>query len=101
MVSIKKSKIDYVKDKFHWKSNEPDLYNYGTYRLGLTSEEIDDYLRARSGKMMIKSLRKKFNEIAGCNTMAVAPTGESLMYHHDVHRYADVLFRKTQGTYFD
>jgi len=83
-----------------------DLQNYGTFRKGLTTEEIKDYLRARGNTLNVKRLYKKFCDIAGCNTMGgftceKCGDSKSLFYRHDVLRFSDVLFGKTKGTYFD
>jgi len=85
--------------------NQPKLENYGQYTHGLTSEEIDDYLRVRARKLNVKTLRKKFEDIAGVNTVAVhiCPScGKQiyLMYRHDVKRFADKLFLNKE-TYWD
>jgi len=68
--------------------------------MGLTSNEIKDYLRVEPNTLAISKLYKKFGDIAGCNTGSVAPTGEFLMYRHDVERFADKLFLGKE-TYFD
>lgn len=82
------------------KNNEIDIYDFGAYRYGLTTEEIDEYLRQRTGKKRVKLLHKKFSKIAGVNTMAVGPQGQSLMYRHDVKRFADALLLNIP-TYWD
>ena len=78
------------------------LENYGDYRMGLTSEEIQRYLEARchTEKKNIKDVYSLFNKIAGVNTMAVGPQGQCLMYRHDVKRFADELLLGKE-TYFD
>lgn len=95
------TELEKIKFGFRFEKNEPNIWNYGVYRLGLTREEIKNYIRARANKMDVDDLLEKFNEIAGCNTMAGTPDGKCLMYRHDVIRYADVLFGKTDYTYFD
>ena len=97
---MKISQLTRILYKFYIKHGKLDISNYGVYRLGLTSEEIICYLQARANKINIKRLYKKFNRIAGCNTCAVAPNGEHLMYRWDVERFADALFNGT-ATYFD
>ena len=77
-----------------------NIEQFGDYRMGLCNEEIDQYLKARNVKN-IKNVNKKFSRIAGCNTVAVGPQGQSLMYRWDVKRFADVLFGVTKFTYFD
>lgn len=71
--------------------NKINIYDFGAYNMGLAEEEINEYLKYRTGKKGVKLLRKKFDKIAGCNTMAVGPQGQLLMYRHDVKRFADVL----------
>jgi hypothetical protein len=89
------------------KDNLPDLEQFGKYREGLTSEEIVEYLRQvynivakKKRKICPPKIVKQFNEIAGVNTCAVGPGGESLMYRHDIQRFAGKLFFN-QETYFD
>jgi len=86
-----------------------DIYHYGVYRRGLTSEEIKRYLKIRARtdskvKKSVKTLAKQFNKVAGINTGAVEfledKTPVSLMYRHDVKRFADKLFLGKE-TYFD
>jgi hypothetical protein len=91
-------------DQFYFEkdSGKPDLHNYGKFRLGLTSEEVSNYLTVRAwqhSKKFSKKLEKKYQEIAGCNTCAVVD-GIVLHYRHDVERFADALF-DGKGTYFD
>lgn len=95
-----KSKIKQLRANFYFKDGKPDLATYGVYRIGLTSSEIEDYLKVRGNTLNIIKLRKKFNDVAGCNTMGIAPTGESLMYRWDVERFAEKLFNN-KPTYFD
>ena len=77
-----------------------DIIKVGKYKIGLTSEEIDQFLKIVSKKKHIKRLRKKFNGIAGVNTMGVSPHGEPLMYRYDVLRFTlKLLYGFT--TYFD
>ena len=104
----KMSKLERVRAKFYYDDcddPEPELRSYGTYRLGLTREEIKDYLRARANKIRVEKLYKEFCKIAGVNTMGVYTCPDcgmhkSLMYRHDVKRFADVLF-KGIPTYWD
>lgn len=86
--------------------NNIKIYSYGVYKKGLTRDEIKNYLRARSGKYAVANLYKKFVKIAGVNTMSMyscscCDFNTSLMYHHDVERFANVLFGVTTSTYFD
>ena len=88
-----------------------DLKQYGDYRLGLSTEEVDEYLRcrarnyARYKKCSTPRLRTLFNKMAGVNTMAVispkyCKKSIVLMYRYDVKRFADKMFLGTL-TYFD
>lgn len=89
-----------------------DINRYGIYRQGLTPKEIKNYLKIlskttaliRFSKLTTKELYRKFVKIAGVNTMALVtlPDGtvNSLMYRHDVKRFADGLFLG-KSTYFD
>lgn len=96
------NKLEKIKFRFRFiEEGEPDLKSYGVYRLGLLSEEINEYLMARTNSLNVKRLRKRFDEIAGRNTCACTPDGRMLMYRWDVQRFADVLFKKTKETYFD
>ena len=91
-------------DKFYFDkdSGKPDINNYGKYRLGLTHEEVFDYLCVRAfqlNKKFGKREQKKYNELAGANTCAVVD-GIVLSYRHDILRYADCFFNGT-STYMD
>lgn len=84
-----------------------DINHFGDYRMGLTDKEIMLYLCNRAAikrnkyyNMSLNKIYKIFCEIAGCNTGAVGPNGECLMYRHDVERFADQMFDGTP-TYFD
>lgn len=102
MTNHRISKLQRVRNRFYYyeQSSTPDIKDYGTYRMGLTADEIKDYLRVRADKLAVAKLYKKFCNIAGCNTGSMAPTGEFLMYRHDVERFADKLFLGKE-TYFD
>lgn len=81
----------------------PSVYDFGAFNKGLTQDEIDLYLKVRANTTNIAHLRKKFNNVAGCNTCPVEIVhGKEvvLMYRHDVKRFADRLFDGTP-TYFD
>jgi hypothetical protein len=77
-----------------------DINEFGDYRLGLTGHEIEDYLYCRAPRRNQIKLRKDFVKVAGINTGAVTSTGMSLLYRHDVKRFADVVLLKKK-TYFD
>ena len=76
---------------------EIDITKFGKYKDGLTSAEINKYLRMRTKK---KNIRTQFNDAAGCNTCAIGPDGQRLMYRWDVQRFADVVLLN-KPTYFD
>jgi len=85
----------------------PDLDKFGKHPEGLTGDEIIEYLtyvyNSVTGKdvdVCPSGIVEKFYSIAGANTVAVGPKGESLMYRHDVKRFVDKLFFNTD-TYFD
>lgn len=90
-----------------------DIYQFGKYRLGLTDDEIKEWLKLRWNELSltknkpIKKINKatwdKFQKIAGVNTMAVIQNGHKkivLMYRHDVERFTDKLYLNKK-TYFD
>jgi len=88
-----------------------DLKQFGDYRLGLSTEEVDEYLRcrarksARYKKWSTPRLRTLFNKVAGINTMAVifpkcCKKTVVLTYRWDIKRFADKMFLGTL-TYFD
>ena len=99
-------KLEIIKSKFNYIDNEPDIYSFGLFRVGLTGQEIKEYLQARANKLNVSGLIKKFYEIAGINTVGVytcysCKKSTYLMYRHDVLRFAHILFGKTKYTYFD
>lgn len=94
------NKLDRLNAKFSYLNGKPDLEYYGAYRMGLTGDEIKDYLRVRANTFAISKIYKKFVNIAGCNTMSITPDGKGLMFRHDVERYADKLFLNKE-TYWD
>jgi hypothetical protein len=90
-----------------------DINEFGKYRLGLTTEEIKEWLKLRYNEILswrgkpIKKINNaiwnKFCQIAGCNTEATIQEGYkkiTLMYRHDVERFTDVLY-EGKTTYFD
>jgi hypothetical protein len=77
-----------------------NIHEFGAYRMGLCDKEIEYYLSIRTDTKNVKNLIKKFNKIAGVNTMAVGPQGQSLMYRWDVERFTERLLSGTP-TYFD
>jgi hypothetical protein len=100
------SKLKYAKSRFSYdEEGTPELKYYGQFMHGLTNEEIKDYLRVRANKSRIETIYKKFCDIAGVNTVAIYQCPNcremrTLMYRHDVQRFADVLFLGVP-TYFD
>jgi hypothetical protein len=92
-----------------------DIYIYGKYEEGLTGEEIKFYISERYNEQqgfnviktftnpILKKLERKFNKIAGCNTMSCKMINGKLtplMFRHDVERFCGVLF-ENKSTYFD
>lgn len=95
------------------KNNMIDINDFGKYRLGLTNDEIKEWLKLRWNELLswrgkpIKKINKatwnKFWEIAGINTMAGVKEGKkviALMYRHDCERFTNKLFLNRK-TYFD
>jgi len=101
------NKLEKIQSKFYTtKEGELDLAHYGQYKMGLTTNEIKDYLIVRSGKLNIEKLYKKFVDISGVNTVAIYTCPDCkkktvLIYRHDVQRFSNVLFGITKETYFD
>jgi len=100
----KMSKLEKAKFKFG-QGEQPDLTYFGQYSMGLTGEEIKDYLRVLTNKENVEKVYLKFCDVAGVNTMGIytcEKCGESfpLMYRHDVRRFAEALLNGTP-TYFD
>jgi hypothetical protein len=104
-------KLEELKLYFNFKNTGvPDINHYGNFRLGLTDKEISNYLFVRAnGKVKIPDLKKAFYKVAGVNTCALIETTCSsckkksnitLMYRHDVERFADVMFLN-KPTYWD
>ena len=77
-----------------------DIDNFGAYTMGLCDEEIEQYLGIRFNTLNTKAIIKRFNKAAGCNTCAVGPQGQVLMYRHDVLRFY-LLIAEGRSTYFD
>ena len=95
------SMLNKLKFQFYYTpEGELDLNSYGTYRQGLTGDEIKDYLRVRANTLKIERLYKKFSDISGCNTGCATPDGKFLMYRWDVLRFANKLFNGKE-TWFD
>ncbi len=86
------------------KPDKLDIESFGDYRIGLTLDEIKEYLAIRCQEHNLdidaKKMYKRFSEIAGSNTMAVTRDGKVLMYRWDVKRFADKMFLNKE-TYFD
>jgi len=77
-----------------------DLELFGAYKWGLIDEEIKTYLKERARSKRLGKLYIQFSNIAGVNTCAMGPQGQTLMYRHDVKRFADKLF-DGKATYWD
>lgn len=87
----------------YYSDGTPDIFSYGDFKAGVTSAEIDEYLRVFLNKTKVGNDRKKFNKVAGCNTCPVVIVeGNSigLMYRHDVERFARKMILGT-ATYWD
>jgi len=97
MVKSNKSQIQQVKDRFYWKDGKPCLSSYGVFNRGLTREEVQDYLRARAGRMIINKVEAAFWDL-GCGSTGAVERLEGkeyfLTYRHDVEHWADVIFDK-------
>jgi hypothetical protein len=92
-----------------------NVEDFGIYKMGMTREEIRDYLITRYNEKTVKNQKSKyinparlmikFAIIAGANTQAAVQCPGckkmvSLMYRYDVERFSDQLFDGTK-TYFD
>lgn len=87
----------------YYSDGTPDIYSYGAFKDGVTSEEITHYLMVFLNKVNVTSDQKRFNKIAGCNTCPLAIVNEQnvfLMYRHDVERFARKMILGTK-TYWD
>ena len=70
---------------------------------GLTTDEIDDYLRVRTNTMNISSVRRRLNNVlCGSTCPCVNVNGQELIliYRHDVLRFVDKILDNVP-TYFD
>lgn len=83
-------------------SKKIDIEDFGVFRMGLSSDDVRAYLRARAGRKQIPDLIRKFNKEFGCQTCPVADfkiKGKRqiviLMYRHDVEHVADFIFNGT------
>jgi hypothetical protein len=79
------------------------LTGYGAFERGLTSAEIDDYLRVRTNSMNVGGVRRKLNnKLCGSTCPVVNVNGSEvlLIYRHDVSRFVDSILDGTP-TYFD
>ena len=95
----KQTLLEQAKFSLHMENSEDDLglSKFGRFTIGLTHDEIKDYLRVRANQSGVERLYKKFCKIAGVNTMGMYTCPKcgdhrSLMYRHDVKRFADVMF---------
>lgn len=84
----------------------PDIYSYGEFKNGVTSDEVKNFLRVYLGQLddrRFKAAMKKYDDKFGAQTCAVAHVNGqdvTLYYRHDVTRIADAAFRNIP-TYFD
>lgn len=109
-----KQTLDNLRSQFKYdEKGRPDIYSYGAFKAGLTDEEINDYLRVRTGNWSITKVRKFYDLTTGADTCAVwdglveieremmkVRGSVILHYRHDVERYADKVLLGTP-TYFD
>jgi len=77
-----------------------NINNFGEYRLGLTWEEVKEYIKVRTGKKRTKRIEKKFNDFFYGSTCAVTSTDQILLYRHDVKRFLDLIL-EGEPTYWD
>lgn len=105
---MKKNKSDTMllnlRKLFRYHANgKPDIYSYGVFKAGITTSEMDDYIRVRLNSMNIKKVRAKINDMFIGSTCPIASFDDKsvgLMYRHDVERFADAVIDKIP-TYFD
>ena len=97
MKITKEKELARLRHKFYFSSDGTAiLEDYGEFKRGVTSQEIEDYLKVRANNVNIKSLLKKFNENFGCQTCAmviVNNTPVTLFYRWDVIRCANDTLR--------
>ena len=102
---LKKTIKKLVKENKLKLEKEQSIEEYGIFKHGMTVQEVNEYLKERNKKYKIRNVYNKFGKIAGVNTGALVICPEcgkqiSLMYRHDVLRFADKLFLGKE-TYFD
>lgn len=75
------------------------IENFGVYRMGLTADEVEEYVLnyaqitgGKWTKMKKRKLMDKYWEIFGVNTCAVGPDNQSLFYRWDIKRFAQEMF---------
>lgn len=82
---------------------KPILDEYGAFKMGVTAEEIDDYIRVRTNSVNVTRIRTKlYHELRGSTAPVVIVSGNEvgLIYRHDVQRYLDYVL-EGKPTYFD
>lgn len=96
--------MEAVRNKFKYEADgSPDVYSFGVFKDGLTTEEVKDYLRVKKGTWNVESLYKKyFQESRGDTSMFVQVNGAfvNLIYRWDVERHTQAILTGTK-TYFD
>lgn len=96
--------VDNLRPRFLYNhKGVPLLNHYGVFAAGLTTDEIDDYLRVRTNTMNISSVRRKLNnELNGSTCPVVNVNGQEviLIYRHDVKRFSDKILDNVP-TFFD
>lgn len=94
-----------LRDHFRYFSNgTPDLYSYGQFKDGVTSEEIEEYLMVRTNSVNVNALVKKFNIAFGCQTcrlVIVKNVPVTLYYRYDVTRCADDVIKNRKHVPLD
>lgn len=82
---------------------KPLLEDYGIFVRGITSDEIEDYIRVRLNSFNISKVKNKLNEaLNGSTAPFEVYKGKHvpLIYRHDVERHLNSILDGTE-TYFD
>lgn len=93
-----KNKLNEIKAKFYFKDGEPNIDHYGIFNMGLTSEEVKDYVIVRANTTDSKKLakyNKKINDLgrgSTCPLVVLDGKHYPLFYRHDIKHYCDVVF---------
>jgi len=97
--------LEHLKKQFEYDhKGVPDIYSYGIFKDGLTSDEVQNYLRVRVNSYNIPQdiLNRYSDSNRGDTCQAVEVDGKTvtLFYRHDVLRHADKAI-DNKPTYFD